>query len=130
MNFVSCLAKTGGPEYACGVLCFPDFLEMKVSVAEGEEQAYFRECLKVNLHRQIGSRYFVTAANATKILFLNDAAIAFLKFTGKDRVGNKLEQDVFSKLHDSIELDHLKAGTITDLYMMSKSNDLVCPCYL
>ena len=72
----------------------------------------------------------MTAANATKIIFLKDAAIAFLKFTGKDRAGNKLEQNVFSKLHDSSELDHLKADSLMyyhiygDLWMLSKSNDL------
>ena len=103
---------------------------MKVSTTEGDEQAYYQECLKVKMHRQIGSRYFVTSDNATKILFLKDAAIAFLKFTGKDRTGNKLEQDVFSKLHDSNELDHLKADSLMyyhvygDLLMLSKSNDL------
>ena len=105
-EFCKLFGRTGGPEYACGVLSFPDFLELQLSTVEGEEQTYFRECLKVNLHRQIGSRYFVTTANATKILFLKDAAIAFLKFTGKDKSGNKLELDIFSKLHDSSELDH------------------------
>ena len=128
-EFCKLFSKTGGPEYACGVLSFPDFLELKVSTMEGDV-AYFRECLKVNLHRQIGSRYFVTAANATKILFLKDAAIAFLKFTGKGSAGNKLENAVFSKLHDSSELDHLKADSLMynhiygDLWMLSKSNDL------
>ena len=84
----------------------------------------------MNLHRQIGSWYFVTASNTIKILFLKDAAIAFLKYTGKDRGGNKLEQDVFCKLHDSSELDHLKADSLIyyhvygDLWMLSKSNDL------
>ena len=68
--------------------------------------------MKVNLHRQVGSRYFVSAANVTKIVFLKDAAIEFLKFTGKDTAGNKLERDVFAKLHDSIELDHLKADSL------------------
>ena len=140
-EFCKLFGKTGGPEYACGVLSFPDFLELTVSTTElntsttelnvsTTQETYFQECLKVKLHRQIGSRYFVTAANATKILFLKDAAIAFLKFTGKDRAGNKLEQDVFSKLQDSSELDHLKADSLMyyhvygDLLMLSKSNDL------
>lgn len=48
--------RTGGPEYACGVLSFPDFLDLKMSTMEGEEQAYYLECLKVKLHRQVGNR--------------------------------------------------------------------------
>ena len=62
--------------------------------------------------RQVGSRYFVSAANAAKILFLKDAAIEFLKFTGKERAGNTLECDVFAKLHDSAELAPLKADSL------------------
>lgn len=126
-EFCKLFGKTGGPEY---VLSFPDFLELKICTAEDEERAYYQACLKVNLHRQVGSRYFVSAANATKIFFLKDAAIEFLKFTGKDTAGNKLERDVFAKLHDSNELDHLKAVSLMhyhvhgDLYMLSKSNDL------
>ena len=129
-EFCKLFSRTGGPKYACGVLLFPDVLELKSSTMEGEEQAYYLECLKVNFHRQVGSRYFVTAANATKILFLKNAAIEFLKFTGKNRSGNKLEQDVFSKLHNASELDHLRADSLmnyhvyADLWMLSKSNDL------
>ena len=72
-EFCKLFGRSGGPEYACGVLSFPDFLELKVSETKDEEQAYYQACLKVNLHRQIGSRYFVTAANACKVLFLKDA---------------------------------------------------------
>lgn len=56
-EFCKLFGRTGGPEYACGVLLFPDFFELKASTMEGEEQAYYLECLKVNLHRQVGSRY-------------------------------------------------------------------------
>lgn len=83
----------------------------------------------MRLHRQVGSRYFVTAANACKIVFLKDAAIECLKFTGKDS-GKRLERDVFIELQDSVELAHLKADSLMyyhvcgDLYMLSKSNDL------
>ena len=79
--------KTGVPEYTCGVLSFPDFLELQITTTD-EERAYYQACLKVTLHRQVGSRYFVSAVNATKILFL-------MKFTEKDISGNKLERDVF-----------------------------------
>ena len=129
-EFCKLFGKTGGPEYACGVLSFPDFLELQISTTKDEERAYYQACLKVNLHRQVGSRYFVSAANAAKILFIKDSAIEFLKFTGKDTAGNKLERDVFAKLHDSAELAHLIADGLMyyhvygDLYMLSKSNDL------
>ena len=129
-EFCKLFGRTGVPEYACGVLSFPDFMQLKVSITEDEERTYYEACLKVNLHRQVGSRYFVSAANATKILFLKDAAIEFLRFTGKDTAGNKLERDVFAKLHDSDELDHLRADSLMyyhiygDLYMLSKSSDL------
>ena len=59
-----------------------------------------------------------------KSFFFKDAAIEFLKFTGKGTGGNKLVCDVFA------ELAHLKADSLMyyhvygDLYMLSKSNDL------
>ena len=53
-------------------------------------------CLKLRLHRQVGSQYFVSASNACKILYLRHAAIEFLKFTGKD-AGNKLERELLLK---------------------------------
>ena len=128
-EFCKLFGSTGVPEYTSGVLSFPDFLELRVSTCNDEDCAYLQACSKVHLHRQVGSRYFVSAANGCKILFLKDAAIEFLKFTGKD-CGNRLERDVFAKLHDSIELAHLKADSLMyyhiygDLYMLSKSNDL------
>ena len=99
---------------------------MKTSTSNNDDCAYYQSCAKVRLHRQVGSRYFVTAANACKIVFLTDAVIDFLKFTGKDS-GNRLERDVFTKLQDPIELAHIKADSLMyyhvycDLYM---SNDL------
>ena len=43
----------------------------------GEENtSYFASCLKVSLDRQVGSRYFVTAPNAGRIMFLREAAIS------------------------------------------------------
>ena len=69
-EFCKLFGKTGGPEYACGVLFFPDFLKLQMSTTK-DEQAYYQACSKVNLHRQVGSRYFVSAANAGKIVFLS-----------------------------------------------------------
>ena len=93
-EFCKLFAKTGGPEYACGVLSLPDFLQLQISTTKDKElQSYYQACLNVTLHRQVGSRYFVSAASAAKILFIKNAAIEFLKFTGKNKAGNKLEKD-------------------------------------
>ena len=52
--------------------------------------------------------------------------------TGKNDVGNKLEKNVFGKLHDTQELAALRADGImyyhvyhADLLMLSKSNELL-----
>lgn len=124
-KFCKLLSKNGVPEYTSGVVLFPDFLALRATNCTEMDQS----CSKITLHRQVGSRYFVSAANACKILFLKDAAIEFLKFTGKD-TGNQLERDVFAKLQDPDELSQLKADSLmyyhvyADLYMLSKSNDL------
>ena len=57
---------------------------------------YYRACVKGNLERQVGSRYFVSAANAAKIFFLYKAAVMFLKYTEKD-MGNKLERCLYQE---------------------------------
>ena len=94
-----------------------------------ESASYYQLCAEVSLERQVGSRYFVTACNAGKILLLQEAALAFLLYTGKD-TGNKLEQNVFRKLQDPQELSQLKADALlfhhvyADLAMLAKSNDL------
>jgi len=81
------------------------------------------------LDRQIGSRYFVSASNACKILFLTKAALEFLQYTGKD-TGNNLEQIIYRKLQDTSELSRIKADAImfyfvyADIVMLAKSNDL------
>ena len=83
---------------------FPGFLELKIRESTSHEKvSYNQQCVKMSLERQVDSRYFVTACNAGKILFLQEAALEFLLYTGKD-AGNKLEQDVLRKLQDSQEL--------------------------
>ena len=83
----------------------------------------------MKLERQVGSCYFVTASNASKILFLREAAVEFLQYVGKT-TGNKLEQDVFRKLQDPDELSQLKADALmfhhvySNLVMLAKSNEL------
>ena len=90
---------------------------------------YYRACAEVTLQRQVGSRYFVSAANATKIFFLSTAAVSFLKYTEKD-AGNNLEQSLYKKLQDPEELAHLKADGImfylvyAELVILVKSGKL------
>ena len=71
----------------------------------------------------------MTAANAGKVLFLREAAIRFLQYTGKEK-GNKLEQSVFRKLQDPQELAHLQVDAVmfhhvySNLVMLAKSTHL------
>ncbi len=69
----------------------------------------------------IGSRYFVTASNDCLVIFLKNAAIEYLNFTGKSTGGNKLERVVFSK---PLELAHLK----TDCLIFITMSMLICIC--
>ena len=130
-EFCKLFGHCGVPEYACGVLSFPDFLLLMAADLSKEPRlvSYYKVCSNVKLDRQVGSRYFVTAANAAKIVYLKEAALEFLKYTGKDN-GNKLEREVYRKLEESSELIQLKADALmffhvyADLVMLSKSKKL------
>jgi len=132
-EFCKLLSKSGGnhgiPEYGHGAIASPDFLALMASQCDSSEATYYQQCAKIKLDRQVGSRYFVTAANAGKVLFLREAAISFLKYMGKE-IGNKLEQSVFQKLQDPLELAHLKVDAIMfhhvycNLVMLAKSTNL------
>lgn len=130
-EFCKLFGKHGTPEYGCGVFGFKDFLEIMSTDSSLCEKSrhYYQSCTRVNLERQVGSRYFVTAANASKIIFLKEAAVHFLTYTGKD-TGNKLERDVYAKLQEPMEIVELIADSLmyyhvyADLVMLSKSNDL------
>ena len=72
----------------------------------------------------------MTAAKAGKVLFLREAAISFLEYTGKEN-GNKLEQSVFQKLQDPLNnnvcetilgLNDYLSMVVPNLHQMSKSN--------
>ena len=75
------------------------------------------------------NRYFVSASNASKIIFLIPAAIKFLEFTGKSTGGNKLEKSVYGKLEDPKLVGALKADAImyyhvyADLVYLAKSTE-------
>ena len=60
-------------EYGVGVLRFPDFLKSR-QLSDSEDHqylSYYEKCSEITLARQVGSRYFVTASNAGKILFFD-----------------------------------------------------------
>ena len=126
-EFCKLLGKHGVPEYGLGVLAFPDFVQQST---DPDKVGHYQICAKIRLDRQVGSRYFVSACNAGKILFLRKAALDFLLYTGKSD-GNKLEQDVYQKLLDPDMLSQLKADALmfhhvySNLVMLAKSNDLM-----
>ena len=74
----------GVSEYAYGAKKFIDFLNiMSVDPSLAAKVAsYYKSCTDVILDHQIGSHYFVTAANAGKILYLKEAAVE-VYWTGK-----------------------------------------------
>ena len=130
-EFCKLFGRHGVPEYGCGASGFLDYLNLMLDRrCSDSDQAYYAVCSKVSLDRQVGSRYFVTAHNACKILFLTQAACEFLEYTGKSTDGNKLECDVYQKLHDPDELSRLKADALmfhhvyADLMMLAKSTEL------
>lgn len=57
----------GTPEYGSGVLHFPDYLKLMAndSSLDSADSSYYQKSLSLSLDRQVGNRYFVTAANAT-----------------------------------------------------------------
>ena len=129
-EFCKMFGRKGTPEYGSGVLNFPDFLSlMHSNKSSMVEPAYYEACSNVILERQVGNRYFVTAANAGKVFFLKDAAKHFIEYTGKSN-GNRLEKEVYRKLQDVDELALLKADALmfyhvyADLVMLAKSSIL------
>ena len=128
-EFCKLFGTCGVPEYGCGI-SFADYLALKTGEDDQfEESTYYHSCSGVVLERQVGSRYFVSACNATKIFFLSKAAKEFLNYTGKDK-GNKLEQTLYRKLQDPTELARLKADALmfyfvySELVMLAKSEKL------
>ena len=130
-EFCKVFGKHGVPEYGSGTLTFPDFLALQLENSDMNSnlRSYYTSCANTTLERQVGSRYFVSAANAAKVLFLKNAALEFLEFTIKNQ-GNKLEKEVYSKLQDANILAQLKADALmfyhvyADLVMLAKSKSL------
>jgi hypothetical protein len=131
-EFCKLLGKLGGrngaPEYAHGAVAFPDYLSIMTSTQQMDTM-YYEQCSNIRLERQVGNRYFVSAANAGRILFLRDAAISFLQYI-RVQNRNQLEQSVFEKLNDPLVLAELKADAImfhhvySNLVMLAKSTHL------
>ena len=125
------IGKHGTPEYGCGVLDFPDFLGIMIDDPSqpAEDVCYYSSCKLITLERQVGSRYFTTASNASKLFFLKNAIVRFLEYTGKSN-GNRLEKDVYEKLKQSQEQAHLKVDGLmfyhiyADLMVLVKSTTL------
>lgn len=130
-EFCKLFGRHGVPEYGCGASTFLDFLNLMLNEHRSPDQAeYYTLCSKISLDRQIGSKCFVTAHNAGKILFLVSAACDFLEYSGKSTDGNKLERDVYNKLQDPDEISRLKADALifhhvyADLMTLAKSTVL------
>ena len=129
-EFCKLFGTHGVPEYGCGRM-FADYIALKLNEVDchSEESKYYQSCTEVLLERQVGNRYFVSASNAAKILFLSKAAVEFLKYSGKDD-GNNLERTLYRKLQDAEELARLKADAImfyfvyAELVMLAKSEEL------
>ena len=131
-GFCKHFSKHGKPEYGHGVFDFPDFLVGRANDAETSgntaKASQYRTALTVNFHRQVGSRYFVTACNAAGAFYLVPTAIAYLQELSTMKDLNRLEKEVLRKLSNGSELAQLKLDGIffyhvyTDLMTLVKSN--------
>ena len=118
-EFCKLFGSYGVPEYGCGIN-FRDYLSLMTSNTNLDEDVlkYYHNCSEVTLERQIGSRYFVTAANVMRIIFLREAAIEFLKYTGREE-GTKLEKGVYEKLIDDNQMAILKVDALMFYHVYS-----------
>ena len=127
-EFCKLFGTSGVPEYGSG-RNFHDYLQLKIGECKPDEKDYYQSCAQTTLERQVGNRYFVSASNATKIIFLAEAAINYLEYTGKSD-GNNLERTVYQKLNNVEEMARLKADALmfyfiySDLVMLAKSAKL------
>ena len=96
-EFAKLFGQHGVREYCLGVLHLKDYIQLQLDQErDPEKTTYYQQCLSISFERQVGSRYFVSAANAGKILFMIPVAIEFLEYTGKDS-RNELEKSVYAK---------------------------------
>ena len=78
-EFCKLFGTKGVNECGVGVLSFPDFLDVEIQSGPKEKTKYYVQCQHVHLARQVGSRYFVSAHNAARIVFLRGAALDYLQ---------------------------------------------------
>ena len=133
-EFCKLFGEHGTPEYGHGVLDFPDFLKARAEAAEASgdtlKASLYKEALSVKLHRQVGSRYFVSASNAARAFYLAPMATEYLQELSYTKDLNKLEKEVQKKLGNPSEIAQLKLDGLfyyhvyADLMMLIKSNDL------
>lgn len=133
-EFCKLFGKHGTPEYGHGVLDLPDFLTANAQTAESNgnmaKAQLYRKALQVKLHRQIGSRYFVTASNAARAFYLVPTAVEYIEELKCIKELNRLEKEVHKKLTNPSELAQLKLDGLffyhvyADLMMLVKSTDL------
>ena len=118
-EFCKLFGSYGVPEYGCGIN-FKDYLSIMTSDTDLDEDdlKYYHNCSEVTLERQIGSRYFTTAANAMRIIFLREAAIEFLKYTSREE-GTKLQKEVYEKLIDDNQMALLKVDALMFYHVYS-----------
>ena len=125
-EFCKLFGVKGVPEYGIGAVSFPNYLAIAMKSVDNEDGVYYEQCKSVTLDRQVGSRYFVTAANAVRLLFLRKAASEYLTEFRK----NSLEKDVYQKLQDTNLIANIKADGLmfvlvfADLVNLAKSEEL------
>ena len=131
-EFCKLLGHVGCPEYGKGARQFPDYLKAKEVEAlekdDHERADAYCKAQKIKLARQVGSRYFVSAFNAVRILYLAPIAVEFLKEQALLKEPNKLERETLEHLEDSERLLHVKVDGLfyyhiyADLVNLVKSN--------
>ena len=131
--FCKLLGQVGTPEYGQGIT-FKDYITYELNKPNTSNRTtYLNNVLKTNLERQVGSRYFVTAYNSSRIHFLYPAALDFLNHLRTVKTLNRLEQYVLSNLQDKVMLLNIKIDGLffyrvyADLTTLVKSNKLSKP---
>ena len=126
--FCKLLGQVGTPEYGQGI-SFRDYImnqyEKSKCTGDDTRTEYLQKVLKTNLERQVGSRYFVTAHNSSRIYFLYPAAVEFLNHLGKTKSLNRLEQYVLAKLQDPVMLKTVKVDGLFFYHVYSDLTTLV-----
>jgi len=98
-EFCKLFGTNGVPKYTCG-RSFKDFLQLKVA----DNSCKF--CYTLPLDRQV--RAFVSAANATKILYLVESAKEYLNYTGKGITLKPLFMQNYTTKHCWLRLKQMR----------------------